>query len=232
MWPCGLWTVTRGYKGLNNYGMLLLTEKWITLNVPVVYIGREKWFWCGLHPYRGYIKSILPLRSGTWSQHLAGVVWRSPPPLQPPPLCWSCVRRPWQDWWAECRWCTGWSTAGSSLWRRTMLWMRCPISCFFLTKQEVISFKCYKKPLQASSVADPDSNPDPSYPNFFGPPGSGYGSISQRHGSGSFYLQAKIVRKALIPTVLRLLFDFLSLKNYVNVPSKSTVISSKSFLNN
>jgi hypothetical protein len=33
----------------------------------------------------------------------------------------------------------------------------------------------------------------------FGPPGSG--SISQRHGSGSFYHRAKIVRKALIPTV-------------------------------
>ncbi len=45
----------------------------------------------------------------------------------------------------------------------------------------------------------------------FGPP-----------GSGSFYHQAKIVRKTLIrPTVLLLLFDFLSLKNYVNVPVKS-----------
>jgi hypothetical protein len=48
------------------------------------------------------------------------------------------------------------------------------------------------------------------------------GSISQRYGSGSgsFYHQAKIVSKTLIPTVLRLLFDFLSLKNDVNVPSK------------
>jgi hypothetical protein len=41
-------------------------------------------------------------------------------------------------------------------------------------------------------------------------------------GSGlSFYHQVKIVRKTLIPTALRLLFDFLSLKTYVNVPSKS-----------
>jgi hypothetical protein len=32
--------------------------------------------------------------------------------------------------------------------------------------------------------------------------------------------EAKIVRKTLIPTVLLLLFDFLSLKNDVNVPSK------------
>jgi hypothetical protein len=37
----------------------------------------------------------------------------------------------------------------------------------------------------------------------------------------SVYHQAKIVRKTLILTVLRLLIDFLSLKNYVNVPSRS-----------
>jgi hypothetical protein len=45
--------------------------------------------------------------------------------------------------------------------------------------------------------------------HVFGPPGSGSGSISQRHGSGSgsFYHHAKIVRKTLIPTVLWLLFD-------------------------
>ena len=72
-----------------------------------------------------------------------------------------------------------------------------------------------------SSVADPD-------PHVFGPPGS----TSQRYGSGSgscsgfgsFYHQAKIVRKTLITTVLQLLFDFLSLKNTGNVnvlPSKN-----------
>ncbi len=51
----------------------------------------------------------------------------------------------------------------------------------------------------------------------------GSGSISQRHGSGSgsFHHRAKIVRKTLIPTVLSLIFDFLSLKNDVNVLSKS-----------
>ncbi len=69
-----------------------------------------------------------------------------------------------------------------------------------------------------SSVADPD-------PHVFGPPGSG--STSQRYGSGSgscsgsgsgsFYHQAKIVRKTYFVT----LFDFLSLKNDVNVASKS-----------
>jgi hypothetical protein len=68
--------------------------------------------------------------------------------------------------------------------------------------------------LVGSSVADP--NPDPY---VFGPPGSG--SINQRYGSGSLYHQAKIVRIAFIPTVLRLLFDLLSLIIVVNVPSKS-----------
>jgi hypothetical protein len=47
---------------------------------------------------------------------------------------------------------------------------------------------------------------------------SGYGSSS---GFGSFYQQAKIVRKTMIPTALWLYLDFLSLKNDVNVPSKS-----------
>jgi hypothetical protein len=53
-----------------------------------------------------------------------------------------------------------------------------------------------------NSVADPD----PSDPYVFGLP-----------GSRSFYHQAKIVSKILIPTVLLLLFDLLSLKNYINV---------------
>ncbi len=53
----------------------------------------------------------------------------------------------------------------------------------------------------------------------FGPSGSG--SVSQRYRSRSFYHQAKIVRKPLITTVLWLLHDFLSLKNDVNVHSKS-----------
>ncbi len=81
-----------------------------------------------------------------------------------------------------------------------------------------------------TSVADPDPNPDPdpTDPRVFGPPGSG--STSQRYGSGSgscsgsgsFYHHAKIVRKTLIPPILLpTLFEFLSLKNDVNVASKS-----------
>ncbi len=77
---------------------------------------------------------------------------------------------------------------------------------------------------QLISVADPNPDPDP---HVFGPPGSG--SISQRYGSGfgsgsgsgSFYHHAKIVRKTLIPTIFVTFFDFLSLKNDVNVPGKS-----------
>ncbi len=68
--------------------------------------------------------------------------------------------------------------------------------------------------IPAGSVGDPDLY-------VFGPPGSG--SISTKSGSGSrsFYHQAYIVRKTLISTVLRVLYDFLSLKNDVNVASKS-----------
>ncbi len=46
---------------------------------------------------------------------------------------------------------------------------------------------------------------------------TGSRSVSQRYVSGSFYHQAKIVKIPLIPTVLWLLYDFLSLKNDVNV---------------
>ncbi len=56
----------------------------------------------------------------------------------------------------------------------------------------------------SGSVVDPD--PDPPDPHVFGPPGSG--STSQRYGSGSFYHPAKIVRKTLIPTILRLFLTF------------------------
>ncbi len=48
-------------------------------------------------------------------------------------------------------------------------------------------------PYLRSSVPDPSPDPDPPDPHVFGPP-----------GSGSFYPQAKIVRKTLIPTVFGL----------------------------
>jgi hypothetical protein len=62
------------------------------------------------------------------------------------------------------------------------------------------------------------------------------GSISTTYGSdsGSFYNQAKIVRrKTLISIVLRVLYDFLpSLKNDVNVASKRSIqkLSKQNFL--
>ncbi len=60
------------------------------------------------------------------------------------------------------------------------------------------------------SVADPD-------PHVFGPPGSGSTSQMYGSGSGSLYHHAKIVRKTYFVTI----FDFLFLKNFVNVASKS-----------
>jgi hypothetical protein len=58
--------------------------------------------------------------------------------------------------------------------------------------------------MKNTSVPDPD----PPDPHVFGPPGPGSESIRQRYGSGSFYQQAEIVRKTLIPSVLRLLLNF------------------------
>jgi hypothetical protein len=64
----------------------------------------------------------------------------------------------------------------------------------------------------------PDPHPEPQDPDVFEPPGFASGSVIYLYGSGSFNQQAKKLRKALISTVLRLLYDFLSLKN--DVPSK------------
>ncbi len=68
------------------------------------------------------------------------------------------------------------------------------------------SHQCSGSESESGSESDPNPDPDP---HGFGPP-----------GSGSFYHQAKIVRKTLIVPVLWLLLDFLSFKNDVNVPSK------------
>jgi hypothetical protein len=56
----------------------------------------------------------------------------------------------------------------------------------------------------------PDPDPDP--------PNQRYGSGS---GSGSFYHHAKNGKKSLYSFYFVTFFDFLSLKNDVNVPSKS-----------
>ncbi len=58
----------------------------------------------------------------------------------------------------------------------------------FSTKQELHSWNVPRRFF--SSVADPDLD-------VFGPAGSG--TVGTRYGSGSFYHQAKIVRKILIP---------------------------------
>jgi hypothetical protein len=76
-------------------------------------------------------------------------------------------------------------------------------------------------PCLISSVADPDPNPDSPDPHVFGPHGSGSGSISQRVWIRILLSLSKFSKKKLDFYSLRLLFDFLSLKNYVEVPSKS-----------
>ncbi len=67
------------------------------------------------------------------------------------------------------------------------------------------------------------SGSGPKDPYVFGPHGSGSITVVRHtYVPGSFHHQSKIVRKTLIPTVLWPLCDFfLSLKNDVNVPSKS-----------
>ena len=72
-------------------------------------------------------------------------------------------------------------------------------------------------------------DPDPPDPHVFGPPGSG--STSQRYGSGSGS-SCKNRKKNLDSLYFVTVFDFLSLKNDVNVPSKSTVISRKNCVKN
>jgi hypothetical protein len=74
--------------------------------------------------------------------------------------------------------------------------------------------------LLLASVADPDPNPDP---HVFGPPGSGSGSTSQR-----VWIRIRILlsscknsKKNLDSYYFVTLFDFFSLKNDVNVASKS-----------
>ncbi len=118
-----------------------------------------------------------------------------------PTLPWSTWRRSW--WPPAHRW--GWRDVSGRSWRgRTWppsgFWTSCPGYAPGKNKlhKYIRSIKCL------SSVADPDEY-------VLGPSGS---------WSWSFYHHAKIVRKTLIPTVLWLLYGFLSLKYDMNVPSK------------
>jgi hypothetical protein len=67
--------------------------------------------------------------------------------------------------------------------------------------------------MQKSMVVTSVPDPDPPDPHVFGPPGSG--STSQRYRSGSFYHNAKIVRKTFIPTTLRLFLIFYLTKSNI-----------------
>jgi hypothetical protein len=69
------------------------------------------------------------------------------------------------------------------------------------------------------SVADPDPNPDPPDPHVFGPPGSGSTSIEV--WIRILLSSCKNSKKNLDSYYFVTLFDFLTLKNDVNVASKS-----------
>jgi hypothetical protein len=71
---------------------------------------------------------------------------------------------------------------GLSLYLEARIWIRTPQR----SQPYVTDNNFVKQKIQCSSVPYPD-------PHVIGPPGSG--SVSQRYGSGSFYSQAKIVRK-------------------------------------
>ncbi len=102
-------------------------------------------------------------------------------------------------------------------WRPCLIWKAAYL--IFARLGEVGRNQCCKSGSESGSTRS----------TCFGPHGSG--SISQRYGSGygsdsgfgPFYHQAKTARNTLIPFVLWLFFDFLSLKNDVNVPSKSNM---------
>ncbi len=100
-------------------------------------------------------------------------------------------RRRWDPWCASC-WAAWLWTPCCAVWALSQsyaaLSVRSLLQCVYRTERE-----------HTCRVADPD----PQYPYVLGPP-----------GSGSFFRQAKIVRKTLILTVLRLLYDFLSFKKW------------------
>jgi hypothetical protein len=86
-------------------------------------------------------------------------------------------------------------------------WVRSALHCKFA--YVLLIFKLVKLESKGTYIWQFDNvkvsvpNPDP---HVFGPLGSGSGTISQRYGSGSgfgsFYHQANIERKTLIPTAL------------------------------
>ncbi len=111
------------------------------------------------------------------------------------------------------RWCSDWKAPGPM---RSILLLERSISSSWLRPASVFSPRLRSR-FRLRSRNLPANRRTWGYACW----GSGSGSISQRYGSGSFYNQAKIARKTLIPTVLFRLYDFLALKNNVNVPSKT-----------
>ncbi len=91
--------------------------------------------------------------------------------------------------------------AGRGTGRGTNTWLRSGAN--FIGTHKSMALLMEEDGAAASIILKPRPSvpdADPPDPHVFGPPGS----ISQRYGSGSgsFYQQAKIAKKTLIPTVL------------------------------
>ncbi len=87
---------------------------------------------------------------------------------------------------------------------------------FFIIRIEIWIRKWFSQRLEFIFCINQCCGSGPGGSICFGPPGSG--SVCQKYGYGSFYHQAKTVRKPLIPNVLWLFYDFFT---SINVPSKS-----------
>jgi hypothetical protein len=126
------------------------------------------------------------------------------------PLCRTTQERRHQDW-VSMPWIT---TRLSLLYLISHLdvWQEVALN---ETKRERRARTGWRPCFGSTPGSVPD--PNPPDPHVFGPPGSGSRSMSQRYGSGFFYHHAKIESDSFYFVIL---FDFLSLKNYVNVPSK------------
>jgi hypothetical protein len=113
-----------------------------------------------------------------------------------------------------------WGVGGSHSWGMFSYFSKSKQKTTMISKEHKL-MQSYQQPIQHLQLKL--GQDEKSYVWFrrirmcFGPPGSGSGSISTRYGSGSFYHQAKVVRK----TFLSVLSDILSLTNDVNVAFKS-----------
>jgi len=83
----------------------------------------------------------------------------------------------------------------SQKWRVYRLETLCPPEWNSKNNYKILYPLYFRYRTLCSSVPDPNTNTDPPNPHVYWTPGSGSGSNWQRYGSGSFYHQAKYVKK-------------------------------------